>query len=89
MASIRIPWDSNAGVNLSNMNKSQNAILDSNIPIYSNLVEQVARNVADAQQEFNKVRGKIDLAINDLKSIPNTLDSIISQFDVAGIQTLS
>jgi hypothetical protein len=86
MASIRIPWDSNVGVNLSNMNKSQNRILDLNIPIYSNLVEQVARNMPDAQNEFNKVRGKIDLAINDLKSIPNTLDGIISQFDVAGVK---
>ena len=86
MASIRIPWDSNSAVNLTNMKNAQNRILDSNLPIYSNLVEQQARNMPGALGERNKARAKIDLAINELKSIPNTLDGVISQFDVAGIQ---
>ena len=86
MATIKIPWDSNVSANLSNMNKTQNQILDANLPIYMNLVEQQARGVSGAQGDRNKARAKIDLAINELKSIPNRLDGIIGQFDVAGIQ---
>ena len=89
MSNINAPWDKNIETNLSNNNKSQNSIIDTNIPIYNDLVEQVARNVSGKQDEQNRIRGIIDLATNELKSIPNTLDSIISQFDVAGIQTLS
>lgn len=85
MAAIKSSWNPNVGIHLTNLNKAQNNILNTNLPIYMNLVEQQARNVANAQSERNNARAKIDLAINELKSIPNTLDGIINQYDVGDI----
>ncbi len=81
-----IPWNSSIAKNFLDSNTSINRTINNNLPIYSNLVEQQARNVTGAAAQRTKARSTVDMAINQLKDIPNTIDARISQIDIGGIQ---
>jgi hypothetical protein len=81
-----IPWNKPTAQNFQASNTAHNGTINSNLPIYVNLVEQQARNVSGAAGRRNDARSKTDLGINKLKEIPNAIDMRIAKIDIGGIQ---
>ena len=81
-----IPWNKPTAQNFQSMNAAHNGTINSNLPIFMNLVEQQARNVSGAAGRRNDARSKTDLEINKLKEIPNAIDIRIAKIDIGGIQ---
>lgn len=81
-----IPWDSAIAKNFRDSNTSTNSTINANLPIFVNLVEQAARKVSGAEAQRSRARNATDMAMNNLKNIPNSIDTRIAQIDVGGIQ---
>lgn len=81
-----IPWDMQFAKVLKDSNTQSNALVNSNLPIFNNLVEQEARNVNGTANQRQAARNRTDAGINDLKRIPLNIDDRIARIDIGGIQ---
>lgn len=81
-----IPWNAQLAKNFKDSNTVNNVTVNTNLPIFNNLVEQQARNFDGAAGRRMAARTKTDEALNLLKNIPLGLDTRISQIDIGGIQ---
>jgi len=81
-----VPWTQETTKIYTDARNGQNQIINTNLPIVSNLVEQEARNVSGAAKQRREARSAVDLAINSLKELPNRIDTILGSIDTGGIE---
>ena len=81
-----IPWSSQVSKNFAASNSAINGTINAKLPIYVNNVEQQARNVSGIAAQRSNARTAVDMAVNQLKDIPNKIDERIAQIDIGGVQ---
>ena len=82
----KIPWNTSISNNLSTSLNNNNATINTNLPIFVNLVENEARGASGAASQRSTARQRVDTAINNLKAVPLAIDGYISRIDIGGIQ---
>ena len=82
----KIPWNTSISNNLASSRQNSNGAIDTNLPIFVNLVENEARGASGAAGQRSRARQQVDTAINNLKSVPLAIDGYISRIDIGGIQ---
>lgn len=81
-----IPWNNSVKRAADQEKDRYNSIIDTNLPIYVNLVEQEARGISGAAQQRARALEALNTPYINFKQLPLQLDDRISKIDIGSIQ---
>jgi hypothetical protein len=82
----RIPWTVAYAKQVNDAIRSNNNILNTNLPVYVNNVEQEVRGVSGVKERRENAKASVNSAILTLQGISNMIDDNLNKIDIGGIQ---